>query len=908
MSLQSSRPSTSVPRSQSLNLSRNPTEAAQLQRWPSLDIIAAQQKSQIRDDGGSDAEDSPAEDDAFTALLPAKRILSQSHVDADVFSQPVSSSQTSVKTFDVFEDKENVPLDNSQASNDSLTSQDQKAEGAQGRRAPLRDIRDLVSGREALRDIEGEEHSSLSKQPEEDAVCGSKAAVLAEDRGGSLAPLSSSEPLRTRLPLDRSLSGNALTKPRVSMDQVVSRLVPHKGPTSPRRRAGGMLRVMSLSTSRRGRASLDGKPSPPRKRPFARSLSLSSNLPPALVKLIQEQEMADGQSKALEQNKSSQQGLLAKMCSSSSTSSGEERASNRARLLDQDEDEERTLRMAANRRIAKAQAQGRPLLDKADALSDLITRPWARSVSGPAGSAKGNTSGNAGRMGAPSLDLAAGRDRSKPNLFQSVRSLSLHSLHHLKEARADSPRSVSSAMSAPQQHGQVVAAAKKHGRKRKSQEEHKSRKAAETSSDLVGGAHARENAAAAAVSQDSSIIPMQSTPVGEKTARGVKTTPKGLPSFGTPRSGLASSRRPFGRSVSAQTNVGPMHSLAFGCEDTISSPMARPLLPSSYVANTPAGPPRHSGAPSAAMASASREMTPHSLAFALGLTYNNPSGMSQQTPYGGMGATPFGHSSRYSTSRFPPPSSARPQYEGLSSMMSVGRGGGQSAMDRGTVPYSPLARGREGAMLAPMSISVHSHSQSTAKAGPGKRKSPDDDSNSGGSSEGHGHNGKSDHSRQGVPFSAPRSRLPFAKVNSQPALSGSPGFASAASPVGHARHPEQVRRTRLPSLSSLATYAHDKENNMAARPSPVRGNVDKPIEMLAGNEAEAANDSGYVGASDDEDALHGNGRDASSGLASKQAGVRKGRASMESPTRVQQQRQRQHDAAQVLLGLAGEGR
>lgn len=53
----------------------------------------------------------------------------------------------------------------------------------------------------------------------------------------------------------------------------------------------------------------------------------------------------------------------------------------------------------------------------------------------------------------------------------------------------------------------------------------------------------------------------------------------------------------------------------------------------------------------------------------------------------------------------------------------------------------------------------------------------------------------------------------------------------------------------------------------------------------------------------------GKGQSKAKGLGiSTAAPATKKRGVNESPTRVQQQRQRQHDAAQVLLGLAGEGR
>ncbi|CAO1631746.1 unnamed protein product [Parajaminaea phylloscopi] len=941
-------PSPAPHRSVSLTSAHAIASAAKLQRWPSLDVIAAHRTMR--------KGESPASDDGETGesaghgkVLPVAGAGASSTAEPTHAPATPSASRTSSCVFDVFEDKENVPpaiaeqklcrqlrLQNGGGGDDD---DDDDAEGTEARQ-PLRDIRDLVFGREQL--------PSRTQVDEDDLE-------HMDTPARSRLPHHSSREVTTnkvrRTSLARTSSLGAMSQPRLSMDQVVSRFIAKRPPLSPRRsspgRSAGLLRFMSLSTSRRGRASLDGKPSPPRKRPFVKSLSASTTLPANLAKMIRDQEETDLAQGAQQATVAQQHDLLAKMPSSSGASSEEATGptpSNRIRLLDEDEDEERTLRMAANRRVARAQAEGRDLRDKADALTDLVSRPWARSVSGPVTTvdvaSAGPPSLTTGRMAPPSLDMAAGRDRSKPNHLLHRRplrpSLSAGQLQQRMEGSPASGLPAIAAAPSPHAESPAPAPAKKRTKKRKSAVSAEG----PMQSPTAHGQGADENVPPPS-SLKMSTFPVHSTPAGSKHARftgaAAAATPNGLPSFGTPRTGMTG-RRSFGRSLSAQSS-GPAGApqyasgLAFaGAEDAPSSPMGRGVSGALY-ANTPASAQRAWGLPSTNAASSGREMTPRSLAFALGLTHNS-SAFAHQTPYGGLpgtSATPFGTSSRYSSQRYLPPSSSRSGAHRDAPTPAVGAHG---LMGDRAGPYSPLARGREGAVLAPLSASAPSSSapasQTPKVAAGGKRKSPEDDSQSGGSASSEGSHGQTQ--GRGVPLSASRSRLPFAKIHSQPSLPAPPLFSTPSSVMrmqSSQQRPQQPRSrsSNLPSMASLAMADADKENWIDDGDGERRHGRDygspgdKPLRMLSANGVVGTqgDDSGYAPPSD-EDNDNGDGDGDVGAVSNKTPAKRKGGAdgagvrvhgngtTTESPTRVQQQRQRQHDAAQVLLGLAGEGR
>lgn len=934
--LSSARPSPTTSRSVSLNSTTALSHAAKLQRWPSLDAIVADRG--MRKDSSSTSEE---EEDVCchrgeiqgatrSRAAPSASIPQQRDIPIDAASVVRNSSQMSIlsqslsKSLEVLDDKENIPpLPTKQRYFSRLPISNTEEVHHLESRQPLRDIRKLVFGRETLPTVGPAEEVHLHDGEVADEHSTGEVQNLVR------LPLDSSHAARSsarRTPFSRSFSANAVNKPQVSMEQIVSQFIAGRAPPSPRRsfpsKSARLMRFISLSTSKRGRASVDGKLSPPRKRPFAKSLSSSTTLPAALAKIIREQEDIDAQQRLREQRAKEQQGLLAKMPSSSSTSSEEgaaPAASNRSRLLDEDEDEERTLRMAANRRLARAQAQaqaqGRDIRDKADALTELASRPWARSVSGSAREASPATQSAKGpstRMAPPSLDMAAGRDRSMPITFtkRGVLRPSISLNHPKTGTTASAALTKATGADAPVEQ---LAPSKKRHKKRKSTER--------VDAGKMQAGHllsvADENVPPSTITWP--VGPANFTPVASKRAPSSAVTPSGLPSFGTPRTGVSSGSRSFGRSLSAQYSMGiAQHSyepLAFA-DEASSSPVGRRGTAGPIYANTPAMAYRSWGGSSANLASTGRDMTPRSLAFALGLTHNS-NGFSHQTPYtglGGIGVTPFGPSSRYSSSRHLPRSSSRnlgegaPSISGVSSLVGADRAG----------PYSPLARGREGAMLASLSSAAPS---SSAACPPlqmgGKRKSPDDDSSSGGSSEGvnghvHGHS----HSR-GIPFLASRNRVPFAKLHSHPSLPQPPVFSTPL--LGGRSHSVQAHRSRLPLMASLVDQNQDQDQDQDLKnvdlctQERVERRSSKAVETLAANGHQLAegDDSGYVGPSDTE--LDESAARKAPSAASKRGSGRKsgsGRTGdlMESPRRVQQQRQRQHDAAQVLLGLAGEGR
>ncbi|PWN28870.1 hypothetical protein BDZ90DRAFT_230878 [Jaminaea rosea] len=856
-----------------------------LQRWPSLDAIAASQGTESR------AESPASEHDG----------------------QGLASLRDPSASFEVHEDKENISLPSTQS---APTAVERK-----GDRQRLRDIRDLVFGLDALKPPQCE-GTDTTEGDENDA------SVLDTTRANFAG----------RSPWGRSVSSSAaLCRP--SMEQVVGRSRARHHHSPHHRHGSGakanLLRFMSLSTSRRGRASLDGQASPPAKRPFLRSLSeRGKQLPPTLAKAIHLSERAEEHSAALHEQREEQRDLLAKMSSSSSMSSGEEGAATRLPICGEEEDEEQTLRRAANRRLVKAQAAGKELPDRSDAINSLRSRPWARSISGPV-------------CGAATLDLAAGRDRTKPSPLAFVQ-------------RPQSPpvQSQQDMFALPNAVVKKQPTQSKAGKKRKSDEGPRS----------VGGSGKKNQLAG----QDASLVSAASlgqenlppTPLPHQqyhphaspsprhfgatgTPHLVKqhsfVSPKGLPSFGTPRSELGKSRS-FGRSISAQSTLPSQ--LGGITEESPSS--ARNGAPSSswapssmggvslYSTNgTSATPASHLHRPSM-QGSASREMTPRSLAFALGLAHatpgaghgSNSNGVSGAGGAGGLGSL-FMSSSRYSTSRYLA-SSSRDSIAAAGGMPGSVRASGGAAGGIGAAagaPYSPLARGRQGAMLyaaptprtgADTPARHHSSGQPMSAIGGEKRNSSSSGSSNGsrGSSEDQEQRNKADPQTAAPPSSTPRTggRVPFSKVHSQPSMPPPPLFSANGT---QSSSQPQRRVQRLPSLSTLATAAGDTEmnkENESGLTGPSPGLL--PLGALKSRTSNAASkhprqedvgdDSGFAAplssASDNEDDGEGQQRYQKAGKVVLQSSAN-GNGSGGSPTR-----QRQHDAAQVLLGLAGEGR
>lgn len=857
-----------------------------LQRWPSLDAFVASQ-------GASTRGDSPASDGASSGEL-YEALTSERSKEFTEAAKHVAIADTSDEasgpdaTIVVLEDKENVPLTRTEEAQGTSKSEDQN------KRVPLRDIRDLVCGKDELPGPS--DGGSPSGQDNENLppASGEDRSLDTDENDTQPLPAASSK----RAPLGRSVSANVLAANKPTLDHFVARSATRPiqvSPRSPCRLNGsklsprGMSRFNSLFTSRRGRASLDGKPSPSRKRPFVRSLSAHTKLPAALMHLLERQkddeEEKMSHKDSFDTSASEQGDLLAKMRSDSSSASSSEDVllntlSCRAHL-DEGEDEEQTLRQAAQRRLARAQAQGRDSLDKADARSALLAKPWARSVSGPANLT--TLSAVANRIStAPSLDSAAGRDRLKPN---PLRELGPHPLSLLLSRKKALQSQTSSAVPPTADVNAEANVATTKAKKRKSDG------ASTVSAKARSGKKARQLSAPSA--DDSKVTEAS---VGEEEASADSSTAAApssslptdlpmppshaMPSFGTPRSD-AGNARSFGRSISAQYSSH----LGMGDDLATSSPpvMGRPMLP--MYNQTPAAS-RHRGSAghTNALMSASRDMTPRSLAFALGLTHNS-GGYGQHTPFGssaaGIGSTPFSHSLRYSSGRYLPGSSQRGLPPG-SVTASARRESGSGAMGSSkAAPYSPLARGRSGAMLATMPTSQR-------KSVPERTSSGDRSGNgSGNSSDGvhsNGNGGTGQEEEKGAPI---RSRLPFAKVQSQPTMGSS------------------SQRSRLPAMGVLSRVA-DKENDEEV---VRRSRRDVIEDEDHDNDAKAADDSGFVHPADSSfsEPQWKMPAQKTSKKRETRAGGAPGNAQGESPTRVQQ-RQRQHDAAEVLLGLAGEGR
>lgn len=888
------RSSATPSRSISLGSSHQP-----LQRWPSLDAIAASQRSEPRD--------SPVSDRDGDEMLES------------AVSQP---------SFEVLEDKENAS---------PIPRQSVPVIERPVHRQPLRDIRDLVFGQDTLK-AGAQPDGDLRENDENDA-----SALYAK-----------------RSPFGRSVSSHAALS-RPSMDQVVGR-------SRVRHSSNGVkakvLNFMSLSTSRRGRASLDGKSSPPAKRPFLRALSERSRLPPALARAISLSEKAEAFTVATEERKQEQRDLLDKMSSSSSNafSSGPEAAdAHQLPHLGGEEDEEQTLRRAANRRLVKAQALGKDLPDRSDAINDLRSRPWARSVSGPSC--------------APStLDLAAGRDRSKPSPLAFVQRPPPQPVATKNDDVFAMPKATKQ-----QQQPQRTKKRKSDGTSKSSaaSQSKKGRVSSNGDVSLVAPPSSQENIPPTPLQRQHQSPhhfvngAIGSTPHLVKQAPHGFLSPKGLPSFGTPRNEIGG-RRSFGRSVSAQSTLSAHRGAgvegahagmgAALIEDSPSSlrtsapssslsswATSNSSLPSSLYTSSSATPASHLHRGSMqAPSSTGREMTPRSLAFALGLAHATPSGggvggvnggpVANGAGGGGLSSMMMMSSSRYSTSRYLA-SSSRDTVNG-SARANGGSFGGNGATG---APYSPLARGRQGAMLyaapTPRAGGGEHHTNGTPAPSysrnanqPGSaigEKQRSSSTSSSGSQEG-SRGSSEDQDRAATrgpeaPGTVSRNsngggRMPFAKVHSQPSMPPPPLFSAASAGSSSQPHGQQQRRLqRLPSLSALATVASDdKENtssdNDSPRLLPLGALKHKTNGYAAAGESAVGDDSGFVGmssssssSSDIEDGEEGAAKRFKV-LAAKAGGGQQSSSSGSAASQGSPTRQRQHDAAQVLLGLAGEGR
>lgn len=859
---------------------------SKLQRWPSLDAFASGHTNSTRRSPASDDEDDQ----------PLKTPSSSRP------SRPLAFPSAS-RVLDVFDDKENAPI---VVQGPRSVPVGRKSEGMQSERHIPKDIRDLVFGKEVLTSFAASSNEEDGAETPSQLSNGSKRSFSRVhsmmrspsplDRSGQRARAFSQAGQGRRVPFGRSISVNGAQQRRITMEHVMARSTPvasRSNRTSPS--SSRSSRFITLSTTQHGRASLDGKASPPRKRPFIKSLSMSTKLPPALARAITDNDSAkqedagdrSGTHDSAEETEHRQH-LLEKMQSSSSGSSDAAEAP----VADDPEDEERTLRLAAERRNARAQSKGQDGPPRWDAMSELVSRPWARSASGPAA-----------RLSTPSLDVAASRDRSKPNNHVLVPSspfgvapeatksgamahVRAHSVSERPSSKAPQPR---------------AAAEGKRGQKRKSGEVEK-RPGQGAKKGRTSNASTASAGSTLQTSPERQPAPVQaSTPGGADVHTPDLDT--GVP-FGTPKTSSVLGKRSFGRSISAQ----------YSNSEDIQSPVSRPLLPTMY-ASTPAPMPvsRPPGtvrggsmaAPSMAVdVSAGREMTPRSLAFTLGLTHGST--FSHSTPYGAGTQTPYANSSIFASRYLP-----------------------SSSRDARALPsrhnYSPLGKGREAAGMIGSTPSLMPRTSSDSSAGT---------------------------------RSISRNRMPFSNINyHQQPPPPPPKFVapSASAPAGSSEAPA-INGRPLPLLSAFASSG-DKENMQPRSPhdgaqahrepgvrrvsrSPRKSN---PLQASKAADSQfwsspGLDDSGFVdatgSASDEENGgadidmdagmdtdtdadmgmgfaarKSGKGQSKAKGLGiSTAAPATKKRGVNESPTRVQQQRQRQHDAAQVLLGLAGEGR
>lgn len=931
-----------------LRSASNSFSKSQLQRWPSLDAFAASQNSSFgRQSPSSDDEELAGEDTRDESMLS---------VGASTVSQCDTSLNTTISEVasTTAEDKENVPPASTAAAEDSIiVHEDGAASRPHTPRHPLKDIRDLVFGFDTL------------PQRKEDGGD----AVESDVRARLQAAMSQSQPRRNgdRAPFGRSASMSVARKP--SMDTVVGDAYGHKSLGSrqpPRRSTSDLLRFASLSTSQRGRASLDGKPSPPKKQPYIiKSLLESSHLPPAMAKLIQRRasEQAervcerkeeaddggaarhstvpqagdcadDGDSEHYHHHDANRR-LLEMMQSSSSGISGSD-MDNFHRGNDDEctEDEEVTLRMAANRRAARAQALGKEAFPPSDAMSDLMSRPWARSVSGPAAHS------HVGKMLPPAtLDATAGRDRSRPNLHASVarHNLPLTQLRvaDMRGSMAGEPQSQSQSQSQSLPQSQSQPASSAPTTKSKKRKSIGLDKAAGRSSKKGRRSKGGEGTPAEGAAVSSTTVPGITTPsrsaetqamtdmspsrgldiasplrdVYDSTTSGPATgfTPPsgaGLPSFGTPRTGIgASGKRAFGRSISAQTpgpsyaeqgylmpmSSHPQQHQAYGhfgglrMEEDPHSPMMRPLS-SAFLTSTPAASQLMMGAGGAAQhapstlsrrsssmlapsllasadgGSGGREMTPRSLAFSLGLTHGTGAGSGghggapTQTPFASAGQHGGpGHHHAHTLHGHTPFSAGGTSFSTRYLSSSSRDIRGLPGYTRAAAPYSPLAKGRGARENGGMMIG----------------------SNASGGGAGLG---------LGNPPASATRRVPFSRISSQPTAS-SATTTTMTTPAKRSREPFSSGENKENNVGRIGDPADDMDRFVTPRRRSPR-----KATMAVG--AGVGDDSGFV--REDEEVVGG----------------RKGALPSlhESPTRTMQMEQRQNDAAEVLLGLAGEGR
>lgn len=767
------------------------------------------------------------------------------------------------------EDKENQPVvPNAQTKANAPAGPSAKDKPRQ----VLKDIRDLVFGKDSLAPIPSPDADHEDEQPDAEGHSKVRANACSPPPSGPRS-------------LGRSVSANGVQSSKPSMEQVITRSSSTTAIEKAYRRhvSSSQRRFKSLCTSKGGRACIGGMLSPPRKRPFIKSLSMSTCLPPVLARIISAQNnVLPRQGSALENSLSFEEaeqrnrqsrGILAKMTSSSSgTSSDVRQDTSIVDLLE--EDEERTLRLAANRRLAKAQAKGQECFPpKSNALSEMTARPWARSVSGPA---------LQGRRSLPSLDMAASRDRSKPNPHPPVPRLPFAPM-----SRHGTPASTGVAAAQDKASAHRTATVENKVHKRKSGDENELR----TQSNKKKGRRSSrvESSSEVTREEEEENIPPS---VHRESISGTN----GLPTFGTPRSGLVN-KRSFGRSVSAQsTHVTDVHQTPL--TRTVAHPSllyASTPLPSSMTSRhqhqgVPASLGNRSGtmnAPSlsADAGSGGREMTPRSLAFTLGLTHAGGYGGGGQTPYGGALQTPFGGGSAGSSiyaSRYLPSSSRDVRGSQPNS---------SKATQRPASTWSPIGKGGNEASMLGATPSLRGDKRQGAEAGKEAKEN-------------------TFRSAEGA-----SQRVPFAKIKSQPTRPPPPTFNAAALA-------SDKSRGALPSLASLSSEDVG-DASMAApalrrssRSSPRKGSSALPPQTpTAGayrNKAPAwsnVDDSGFVdGDGELDELIEEEGGLSMESKSTKGAALRgQGLGGIESPTKVQQ-RQRQEDAAQVLLGLAGEGR
>ncbi|EPQ32191.1 uncharacterized protein PFL1_00388 [Pseudozyma flocculosa PF-1] len=217
--------------------------------------------------------------------------------------------------------------------------------------------------------------------------------------------------------LSRSVTEYVRTHDRSSdiEDEVVSTILPPRKVLS----RAGSASSLSLVTTAGGRASLGSPASHATESAAAGDIaSLNSRLPPAVTASLQRNGVI---SKLSEEEHAEQQKaklVWQRMESSSASSSDPDRAladggvNGLAHPKDSEEDEETTLRIIANRRAARAQALGRgkPAAADADARTAIQQHATAASDRSHQLASAPSQLGLVKRV--PSLDWAAGRDRS----------------------------------------------------------------------------------------------------------------------------------------------------------------------------------------------------------------------------------------------------------------------------------------------------------------------------------------------------------------------------------------------------------------------------------------------------------------------------------------------------------------